>query len=123
MSRERPGKMCDQLGNVLAPFRERGHPDGKHVKTVVQIFPKAPSEYRCFQITVRGRDYPEIRDLRFRGADSLETPLFQNAQKGHLHFDWHVANLIEKQSASRCGLKLADTRLMCAGERAAFVPK
>ncbi|KAG0921719.1 hypothetical protein G6F31_020210 [Rhizopus arrhizus] len=69
-----------------------------------------------------GRDQTEIRVQQALAADALERAVLQYAQQFHLHFHWHVADLIEEQAAGigKFELTLA-AALVGARERAAVI--
>lgn len=116
------GKM--RLGeepDVLAPLSKRWEPDRQHVDPVEEILAEASRLDLALEIAVRGCDHAHVDRDGARPAEPFDAPLLQRAQELRLDGRRELADLIEEEGSSRCGLEATDLLLAGIGERTPFV--
>ena len=93
-------EIVDQRGNVLAPLRQRRHPNRYHGKPVVEVLAEATLGDLLFQIARGRRDDADVDSDLVGAALALEGLLDQHAQDLLLGLARHVANLVDEQRAA-----------------------
>src|SRR5260370_35311762 len=92
--------------------------DCEDAQPIIQIRSELPLHRPGFQVAVRGRNQAHVGPNGPIAADALERLLLKQPQDLSLESGWHVADLIEKESAAVALLKLADAAAVGAGESA-----
>src|ERR1035438_3644262 len=91
--------------NVLRAFAQRWYVNGKHVKTVKQIFPERAVLHLFGQISMSCGDDPNIYLDRLRAAETLKLAILHNTQQFCLQFERQLPNFIEKEGGIVCQFK------------------
>src|SRR6516162_1787310 len=115
--------MLGQHTDVLASLPQRRQQDRKHEHTVIQILPKGSVADLFLEIAVGSDDHTHVYPNRAAASHALELALLQYAQELRLHRQWHIANLVKKQSAPMCLLEFSNVPRRRTGKRTLFVPK
>ncbi len=106
------------IGEALAQWR---NVDRKDSQAVIEIQAKVARSGSCFEILVRGSDYPHVHSHGVVVPDALDLAILQKAQHLGLETDGHLANLVEKKRAAMRCFDAAGARLDSAGEGSASV--
>ncbi len=70
---------------------------------------------------MRRREHAHVDRVLLRSAEPTHLTILQDVEQLHLHRDWQLANLVEKQRAALGTLQIAYLPSIGAGERAALV--
>ena len=93
-------EIVDQFGNVLAPLRQRRHPDRHHRQPVIEILAEAALGDLLFEVA-RGRGDDADVDIDLGGAaGALEGLVDQHAQNLVLGLARHVGDFVDEQRAA-----------------------
>src|SRR5204862_337696 len=103
-----------EMGDVVATFGERGHPDRDDRQPMEEIF--AEPAFRDFplNVTTGRRNDPNVHRNLGRSADSLECLIDQDAQYLVLRLPWHIGDFIDEQSAAVGLFESTDLSLFAA---------
>ena len=86
---ERPRKLVDEMmderGNIVRPFAQRRHLDGKDIQPVVEIAAEQSIGDHLLEIAVRRRDQPHVNPLSACAPQPLELLFLQCAQQLRLN--------------------------------------
>ena len=107
--------------DIVAPFAQGRQMDAKHRKSVVKILAEPAIGHGTFKVAIGGRNETDVGLQRRRAADTLVPPLLQHAQELRLRRRGKLADLVEKQRATRCGLEAATLQLVSTGKGTTFV--
>jgi hypothetical protein len=67
-------EILDQDQNVVFPFAQRRHFDGKHIQPIEEILAERPIRYGGVQVAIRGSDNANVDLDRVPSPHSLEFP-------------------------------------------------
>src|SRR5580692_6751103 len=73
-------EILDQHEDVVPPFSERWHLDGKHVESVKEVLAEGPIGYGCLQITIRRSDDANVHMDRLSSPHPLNLPFLEHPQ-------------------------------------------
>jgi hypothetical protein len=73
-------EIIDQHEDVVLPYSERWHLDGKNVEPIKEVLAEGSIGYGCLKITIRGRDDANVDMDRLSSPDPLELPFLQHSQ-------------------------------------------
>ena len=111
-----------QLLNVRPAPSEGYHGEVYDIETVVQVCPEAAVGNTFREVLIGGCNYSYIYIYGLCCAYAGYAVFLQRTQQNALHFNGHLAYLIQKQRAAVGKLKLAlCTGAVCAGERSADI--
>ena len=71
--------MLHQSRNILRALPQGRDVDWKYFQPIIKVFAKCPLFYHRGQISMRGRDQPDVNLVRTVAAEPLEFLLLQNA--------------------------------------------
>ncbi len=107
-------EMLDQLGNVLAPLRQRRHADRHHRQAMIEVLAETALGDLGFEVA-RGRRHDADVDADLGGAaDALEGLVDQHAQDLALRLARHVGDFVDEQRAAMRLLQRAGLALLLA---------
>src|ERR1700733_13512252 len=115
--------MLDEQRDVLSAIAQRRQHDGKYMHAMVQVLPKRTRTYQRIEIAMRCHQHAHIYRNRLAATNALHLTLFENPQQLSLHREWHITDLVEKQSPAMRLLELSRVPLPRPGERSLLVPK
>src|SRR2546426_3249380 len=95
--------------------------NAEHRKSVVEILAERAGLDQMLEITVRGRDQPDIGPKRRRAADSLVLPLLKDAEELRLDRRREITDLIEEERAAGGQLEATALETIRAGEGPALM--
>src|SRR6516162_1567066 len=116
-------KKTRQRNRVTRSLSQRWNLNCHLVQPIVQILPKAPLSYHQVEILVRRTHNPHIDLHWIAAADPLDDLILQKAQQLYLHWQRHIADLIQEQGPAIGVFYSADGLLERASECALFVAK
>ncbi len=112
-----------QLGDVLAPLRERRNADRHHAQAVEQILAEAPLLDLGLHVAGGRRDDAHVHVHPHRSADALKLLVGQHAQDAVLRLARHVGDLVDEQRTAVRLLERTDlARCRCPRCRTAPLP-
>src|SRR5215472_419095 len=117
---EKKTRQCNRVTGSLPQWRNL---HCNLVQPIVQILPKAPLSYHQVEVLVRRTHDPHIDLHWIAPADPLDDLVLQKAQQLHLHWQRHIADLVQEQGPAIGAFYSADGLLERASERALFVPE
>ena len=97
--------------------------DGKHVQTVVEIFPETPFSDRFRQVSVGGGDDPDVYGYRRRAAQPLELPLLEHAKELRLQLRRQFADFVQEYGRTVGRFETPYLRRQRTGEGALLPPE
>ena len=96
-----PGKdlhvVQDELRNVFASLSKRRQLDRKNVKTIIKITAELIVIDHFKEISVRGRDQPDVHFVSPAATQALEFLFLQNSQQFRLQRQRNIADLVQKE--------------------------
>src|SRR5260221_12246510 len=107
--------------DVRVPLAQRRAAQRERAQTIVQVLAKSPRRHLALKIAVRRREHAHVDRVLLRSAEPTHLTILQDVEQLHLHRDWQLANLVEKQRAALGTLQIAYLPSIGAGERAALV--
>ena len=113
--------MPDQITNIIHTLPEWRQSQGNNIEAIVEVFPEQALLDLALQLSVCGRNDPNIGFDRRPSSDGCVLAFLENAQQSRLSFHRHIADLIEKQRAALSLLKTAREPCLCSSERTLFV--
>src|SRR5215469_17120740 len=90
---EKKTRQCNRITFALPQWRNL---HCNLVQPIVQILPKAPLSYHQVEVLVRRTHYPHIDLHWIAPADPLNDLVLQKAQQLHLHWQRHIADLVQE---------------------------
>src|SRR5438093_7546199 len=102
---------------------QRRHMDGDNIQPIVQILAEFCLSDQIEKIAVRRSDDAQVEGLGAAAANRGDAALLDGAQQLRLHFDAHVANLVEEERTSIGLLESAGAVPDRAGEGPLDVPE
>src|SRR5262245_26309342 len=110
--------MLDQLGDVLLALAQRGDAERRDRDPVEQVLAKTPGSDLRPEIPIGRGNQLELNVTRLARPERIQLAAFENAQEVGLQVERHLADLVEKQCPTACGLDFADhSRTLGARER------
>ncbi len=113
--------MIGQQWYVVPTFPEGGHPKGKDIQTIEQVFPKPTAGDLLLQIPVGSGHKSEIRGYGFLAADAFEFFTLEHAEEPHLDIQRDISDLVQENSAGMGQLETTDPFLNRPGKGPFFV--
>ena len=101
-------KVLNELGNVLAPLGERGHPDRHDRQPVEQVLAEPPLGDRLGEVPAGRGDDAHVDMNARRAADALKVLVDQHAQDLGLRLARHVGDFVEIERAAMRLFERAD---------------
>ena len=100
----RPGgvalhEVLDEGQEVVCPFPERWHVDGKDIEAIEQVLAETSIGHGGGQITVGRRDDSNVDADRLRTSDPLELALLQHSQERQLQVEREFTHFIQEDDA------------------------
>ena len=112
----------DEERDVLGPFAQRRYPNREHVQSIEEIGAKGALLNHLLEILVGRGDHSHVNRGRAATAtQSLNLMLLERSEQFGLHFQRQVADLVQEQRATVCGLKSSDSLRDRACECSTFV--
>ena len=111
---EEVGKQKD----ILFPFFQVGHPQGKFIDTMEKVFTESPFLDSLFQILVGGGYQTDINRNFLRGTDRTNLSLLQGTKKLYLYLVTEITYFIQEDSASIGGNERSGLVRQCSCKRA-----
>src|ERR1700722_19394217 len=100
--------MRRQSGDILLALTQRGQLNRKNAQPVIKVLPEPSRTDRALEVTIGGRNDPDVSSARLVVANRLELPMLQNPEQLGLHLRRQIAHLIKEQSAAVGELKAAN---------------
>ena len=116
------GEIPHHVGDVLSAFLERWQKNLHSFQSVVQILTEDPLRHQSVQISICGGDQTNIHRYCLVPTDSDHFPFLEGTEQLDLHRRPHVADLVQKKTATIGQLELAAPRLHSSRD-AALNPK
>ena len=115
------GEGLGQQGYVISAFPQGRQGQWKHVESKVEVLPEAACIHSGPEVSVGGRNDPDIHLLGPGGTHRLELALLEGAQKFGLEVQIQVRHLVQEQGAAVGQSESSQPPLGGAGEGALFV--
>src|ERR1044071_735951 len=115
------GEVASEQDDILAALAQRGNLDREDREAKEEIATKLSMLDRQAQVFVGRRDDAHVNRDGRASTDAIHRLLFDNAQEFPLNRERQLANLVKKNRAARCQLKLPQTAFACARKRTALV--
>src|SRR5260370_1366113 len=111
-------KMGDEGGDCLAPLAKRRNQDCRGIYAVVEVVAELSRLHHRAQVTISGRDDPNINRVGTRGTDGLDLVRLDCAQQLGLQLERELADFVQKQGSAIGGAEIAEGILAGIGESA-----
>ena len=115
--------MPRQHGNIFTPLAQRRQAQANHIEPVEQVLAESAVLHPLLQILMGGRNHPHIGFHRAMTAHPVEMAVAEHPQQPGLQVKRHIADLVQKQSATVGLLKAASAHGLGAGKGAALMAK
>jgi GAF domain-containing protein len=94
-----PEVLCEQR-DVISAFAKRRDANREHVQPVEQVLAKLIALDELSEVTIRGRDQPEVHRDRLASADPRDLSVLQHSQELDLYPLRHRADFVEEDGSA-----------------------